>query len=60
MRDRTVNIHVQRVDNGYVVAADFDRYNDKRKITTVETSREEIDKRMADILDDLENEENDE
>ena len=53
MRDKTVNIHVTKVHNGYVVAADFDRYDDKRKITTVETSRGEIDARIAGILDDL-------
>ena len=48
-----VNINVQKVDNGYVVSCDFDRYDSTRKIITVDTSRKEIDKRLSDILDDL-------
>ena len=56
---KTVNINVQKVDNGYVVACDFDRYDSRRKVITVETTRAGIDSRLSGILDDLDSAEED-
>ena len=49
---KTVKIDVKKANNGYVLAVDFDRYR-AVELTTVHKSRDELDARIIEMLDEL-------
>jgi hypothetical protein len=53
---KAVNINVKKVNNGYVVAVDFDKYQ-KDQVVLVHKNRDEIDAHLHEVLNKLEEEE---